>query len=619
MVAVGGDVKFGVPVLGERLSQPIYLRRAGSLRPGLPADITVFRVDTGTYEISDCYTKCASSTRIAMSEKPIHVKMLIAGQRVSGHDQIEVRNPANPEEIVGTVPRGTGRDAERAIAAAKAAQPAWAKRSFVERAKILGEALDRFAAGTETRARLYARENGRVLAEALGELRGVPIAQKLTLELAPELDSGRQLKAPTGRTFVNYLPYGVVVSIVPWNAPVTLAFLHVIPALLAGNGVVVKPPESCPLALVDSLGVMPELLPAGLLNVVTGRSSDLGEVLTTHPDVAKIGFTGGIPAARRIMANAAQSIKGVTLELGGNDPAIVLDDVDLADDTMKRMAHGVFAATGQVCMGIKRIYLPESKSKQFVEAFTRMVDRYIIGDGLEPAVTMGPMHTRKGRDDALALIEDCEKRGAKVNRLGSIHNTATFDRGYFVRPTVVTEIGDDAPLMTQEQFCPAIPITTYRDLDDVISRSNDTYFGLCASVWSCNIDRALEVARRMEAGTIFVNAHGVTSVNRRAPYGGIKQSGIGRKASLEGVLEYLQMQTITTHGVHLNSLCVNGRRSVESKRATTTLGNGRAGQPGKLAYVGLKKFLLVIEIACLTVRDDRAAANNVHIAGDAQR
>lgn len=483
-----------------------------------------------------------------MSEQPIHVKMLIAGQWENGSDRIEVRNPANPDEVVGTASRGTAADASRAIAAAKAAQPAWAGRSFVERANILSEALDRFAAGSEVRARLYARENGRVLAEALGELRGVPIAQKLALELAPDLDAGRQLKSASGRTFVNYLPYGVVVSIVPWNAPVTLAFLHVIPALLAGNGVVVKPPESCPLALVESLGVVSELLPPGLLNVVTGRSSDLGEVLTTHPDVAKIGFTGGIPAARKIMANAAQSIKGVTLELGGNDAAIMLDDADLGDDTMKRMAYGVFAATGQVCMAIKRIYVPESISKPFVEAFARTVDHYVVGDGLEAGVSMGPMHTRKGRDDALAMIEDSEKRGAKVNRLGGIHNKTTFEHGYFVRPAVVTDIEDDAPLMTEEQFCPAIPIATYRNIDEVVARANDTYFGLCASVWSRNVNRALGVARQMEAGTVFVNSHGVTSVNRRAPYGGMKQSGIGRKASLEGVLEYLQMQTITTHG-----------------------------------------------------------------------
>lgn len=482
-----------------------------------------------------------------MAEQPVHVSMLIAGKWERGQDRYEVRAPANPDEVVGTAARGTGADAERAIAAAKAAQPAWARRSFAERAKILGEALDRFAAGTETRARLYARENGRVLAEAMGELRGVPIAQKLTLELAADLDAGRQLKSATGRTFVNYLPYGVVVSIVPWNAPVTLAFLHVVPALLAGNGMVVKPPESCPLALVEALGVVSEFLPPGLLNVVTGRSSDLGEILTTHPDVAKIGFTGGIPAARTIMANAAQSIKGVTLELGGNDPAIVLDDVDLGDGAMKRMAHGVFAATGQVCMAIKRIYVPESISKPFLEAFTRTVDRYVVGDGLEAGVSMGPMHTRKGRDDALALIDDCAARGAKVSRLGSIHNEATFERGHFVRPAVVTDIEDDAPLMREEQFCPAIPIATYRNTDDVVSRANDTYFGLCASVWSRNVDRALAVARQMEAGTIFVNSHGVASVNRRAPYGGMKQSGIGRKASIEGVLEYLQMQTITTH------------------------------------------------------------------------
>jgi acyl-CoA reductase-like NAD-dependent aldehyde dehydrogenase len=483
-----------------------------------------------------------------MSEQPVHAKMLIAGAWENGQERFEVRSPANPDEVVGTAARGTAADAQRAIAAAKAAQPAWAKRTFVERARILSQALDRFAEGTDARARIYARENGRVLAEAIGELRGVPVAQKITLELAPDLDLGRQVKAATGRTFVHYLPYGVVVSIVPWNAPVTLAFLHVIPALLAGNGVVVKPPETCPLALVDSLGVVAQLLPPGLLNVVTGRSSDLGEVLTTHPDVAKIGFTGGIPAARKIMANAAQSIKGVTLELGGNDPAILLDDADLGEDTMKRMAQGVFAATGQVCMAIKRIYVPQSISESFVDAFSKTVDRYVVGDGLEPGVSMGPMHTKKGRDDAVALLEDCKKRGAKVHRLGGIHNTATFERGYFLRPAVVTDIEDDAPLMTEEQFCPAVPVATYTDIDDVVSRANDTCFGLCASVWSRNVDQALAVARRMEAATIFVNSHGVTSVNRRAPYGGMKQSGIGRKASIEGVLEYLQMQTITTHG-----------------------------------------------------------------------
>ncbi len=504
-------------------------------------------LDASTARRSAGLTALTWTIGVAMSEQPVHARMLIAGQWEDGKDRIEVRNPANPDEVVGTAARGTAADADRAIAAAKAAQRGWAKRSFAERARILADALDRFAAGTELRARLYARENGRVLAEALGELRGVPVAQKLTLELARDLDAGRQLRAASGRTFVNYLPYGVVVSIVPWNAPVTLAFLHVIPALLAGNGIVVKPPESCPLALVESLGVISELLPPGLLNVVTGRSSDLGESLTTNPDVAKIGFTGGIPAARKIMANAAQSIKGVTLELGGNDPAIVLDEADLREGTMKRMAHGVFAATGQVCMAIKRIYVPESIVRPFVEAFTGTVERYVLGDGLDAGVTMGPMHTRKGRDDALALLEDCERRGAKVDRLGGIHNKATFERGHFVRPAVVTDIEDGAPLMTEEQFCPAIPIATYRNIDDVVSRANDTYFGLCASVWSRNVDRALAVARQMEAGTVFVNSHGVTSLNRRAPYGGMKQSGIGRKASIEGVLEYLQMQTITTH------------------------------------------------------------------------
>jgi acyl-CoA reductase-like NAD-dependent aldehyde dehydrogenase len=158
-------------------------------------------------------------------------------------------------------------------------------------------------------------------------------------------------------------------------------------------------------------------------------------------------------------------------------------------------------------MAIKRIYVPESISKPFLDAFTRTVDRYVVGDGLENGVSMGPMHTRNGRDGALELIEDCEKRAAKVSRLGSIHNKTTFERGYFVRPAVVTEIEDDAPLMKEEQFCPVIPVTTYRNIDDVIARANDTCFGLCASIWSSQTDRALGVARQMEAGTVFVNSH----------------------------------------------------------------------------------------------------------------
>jgi acyl-CoA reductase-like NAD-dependent aldehyde dehydrogenase len=406
--------------------------------------------------------------------------------------------------------------------------------------------LERLTSEIDERAALFVRENGKTTAEARAELGGVPSRQRLTLELAAELDHLHEADAPNGRSFVGYLPFGVVVSIVPWNAPVGLAFLQIIPALLAGNTVVLKPPETCPLSLIRAIEMIAPLLPAGVLNVVTGLPAEIGDTLTTHPDVDKVAFTGSIPAARKIMANAAQTIKGITLELGGNDPAILLQDADLGDAAMERMAKSVYRMTGQVCMAIKRIYVPESIKGKFLDAFTRTVDKIVVGDGLDTNVTMGPMHTARALDRAQALVADAARRDAKVQVLGQVPDKAGFAHGHFVRPTVVSDIAEDARLMVEEQFCPAVPVATYRDVDDAIARANATIYGFGGSVWSRDIGRATDLARKLRAGTVFVNTHGTESVNRKLPYGGIKQSGIGRRAGIEGVREYMQVQTLTT-------------------------------------------------------------------------
>jgi acyl-CoA reductase-like NAD-dependent aldehyde dehydrogenase len=230
-------------------------------------------------------------------EAPIHEPMLIAGKRVDGPVRIEVRNPARPDDLVGTVVRGSPEHVDQAVAAAKAAQPAWAARTFVERADLLTTALARLETDIERRAAVFVRENGKPLAEARGELISVPKRQQMALAYAAELDDGRTLKAPHGRTFVLNRPYGVVVSIVPWNSPVVLAFTQVVAALLAGNCVVLKPPETCPLALIRSATMFAEALPPGTINIVTGLPEEVGDALTTHPDVGKIGFTGSIPSA----------------------------------------------------------------------------------------------------------------------------------------------------------------------------------------------------------------------------------------------------------------------------------------------------------------------------------
>jgi acyl-CoA reductase-like NAD-dependent aldehyde dehydrogenase len=480
-------------------------------------------------------------------EPPVEARMLIDGEWIDGANRIDVRNPARPDELVGTIVRGEPADVDHAILAAKRAQRAWAAKSFVERAAMLATALDRIDQDIERRATLFVRENGKTLREATQEVAGTGHRQRMALRYAAELDAGRKMPAPHGRTLVITRPYGVVVSIVPWNSPISLAFTQIVAALLAGNGVVLKPPETCPLALIQTVGLFAEALPKGIINIVTGMPSEIGDALTTHPDVAKIGFTGSIASASHIMANAAQSIKGVTLELGGNDAAVLLADAELSQRSVDAMAAAAFQMTGQVCMAIKRIFVPKSIAQEFKTEFVNAANRIVVGDGLDPGVTMGPLHTRRALDRAHGLVDDAVRRGARIVRAGKIADEAVDTQGYFMQPIIVTDLADDAPLMREEQFCPVLPIAVYDDLDSAVQRANDTIYGLSASIWSRDVERALQLAPRLEAGQVWINAHGPHATNHLAPYGGVKQSGIGRKSGLEGIQEYLQSQTITTY------------------------------------------------------------------------
>lgn len=483
----------------------------------------------------------ATEISIPNTLPPVEAKLLIDGEWVEGVGRSEIRNPAHPGELVGTAVSATPEEVNQAIAAANAAYPAWAARSYGERARDLAKALNQLETNIDERAILYSRENGKTVAEAKGELMATPARQKVALELAEELDRGRT----SDGSIIRYAPYGVVVSIVPWNAPVALGMTQIFAAMLGGNAVVLKPPVSCPLTMFKCFELMVDSLPPGVLNLVTGSSAKIGDVLTTHPDVGKIGFVGSITSARKLLAKTAATIKSATLELGGNDAAILLDDVDLGEDSMDRMANATFAATGQICMAVKRIYVPESIKDQFIEAFTASVDKIVVGDGLKPGVSMGPLHLSKALDSAMGYVADSEKRGATVNRVGTIDDPDTFSDGYFMQPTIVSDIEDDALLMVEEQFCPALPIATYTDIDDAVARANDSLFGLGGSVWSKNLDRAVEVMSQVECGTAWINTHGTRFLNIRAPYGGFKQSGIGCKSGIEGIEEYMQRQTIT--------------------------------------------------------------------------
>ena len=324
------------------------------------------------------------------------------------------------------------------MAAAKSAQPSWAAQSFAARAATLAKALGRLENDIERRAAVFVRENGKPLAEARGEIASVPKRQRMALAYAPELDAGRSLAAPHGRTFVFDRPYGVVVSIVPWNSPLALAFTQIVAALLAGNCVVLKPPETCPLALIRAVMMFAEELPAGTMNVVTGLPGEIGDALTTHPDVGKIGFTGSIPSARHIMANAAQTIKGVTLELGGNDAAIILDDAAFDPPTMKAMLDATFYMTGQVCMAIKRTMCRPSAAMNFCNHSARPASPSWLATVLSRrSIWARSIPERRNRGPKACSMTP-SAAAPRWSELGRIDSEATFASGYFMRPVVVT-------------------------------------------------------------------------------------------------------------------------------------------------------------------------------------
>ncbi len=474
------------------------------------------------------------------------INMLIGGRAVGGTRRLPVMNPANPSEEVGTLPLASTEDVCDAVRAAKAAQREWGQKLFSERSSFLSRGLARCGDDLEPKTRLFSRENGKTLAEAQAELSDIPKRAQFTLALAPELDNVRILDAVGGQTMVRPCPFGVVAAIAPWNAPVSLACMQVIPALLCGNSVVVKPPESCPLTLVQTLEAIAAELPSGVLNIVTGLPSEIGDVLTRHPDIGKISFVGGVRSARGILCNAADTVKSVTVELGGNDAAIILEDADLGKESLRRMATSIFRMAGQVCMAIKRIYVPDGIHDKFTDALGQLMDEIVVGAGTTPGVTMGPLHTRSALERTKGILADAQERGATLREYGKFDDQASTSGGYFVRPTMVTDVCDDARVVIEEQFCPVIPVLRYRTVEEALDRANSTIFGLGGSVWSRDTELASSVAVRLQAGTVFVNSHGTNSVNRKAPYGGVKQSGTGRRGGLEGILEYAQLQTLTT-------------------------------------------------------------------------
>jgi acyl-CoA reductase-like NAD-dependent aldehyde dehydrogenase len=459
-------------------------------------------------------------------------RLLIAGRLVPGADTLDVINPASGR-VLATAPRADRAQLEEAVAAANSALAAWSAAPCRPRGEHLAVLADAIEDQGDVFARLLTEEQGKPLPDARVELaRSVTILRHFaTLDMPPEV-----LKDDAAQRVVRlHRPLGVVAAITPWNFPLLILAFEVAPALLAGNTVVVKPAPTTPLTTLRFGELCAQVLPAGVVNVVADQD-DLGPVLTSHPDIAKVAFTGSTATGKKVMASAAGTLKRLTLELGGNDAAIVLEDADPSEVAAKVYAEAMVNA-GQSCIAIKRLYVHDSLYDAFCDELGRLARETVVGDGLLPGTRMGPIQNRGQFERVKGLLDDARRDGTVVAGGGVLDRA-----GYFVRPTIVRDIPDSSRLVREEQFGPVLPVLRYSDIDDAVARANDTEFGLGGSVWSPDHERAFGVATRINAGTVWVNKH--HDLGPDIPFGGAKQSGIGVELGREGLAEFTQATVI---------------------------------------------------------------------------
>ncbi|MET8354180.1 MULTISPECIES: aldehyde dehydrogenase family protein [unclassified Micromonospora] len=465
--------------------------------------------------------------------------VVVAGEVLPSEYQ-PVHNPARTDEVVGTVAIGTADHVDRAVAAASAAFGAWSTASPYERADRLRAAAAEIAEHALDLSELLTREQGKVRWESKIDVGGAAHILGYYAGLADQLaDDDVFRRDARGTIYTGRRPMGVTGVIVPWNSPVYLAFLGIAPALLAGNTVIVKPSEYAPLALGRVLDLLARHLPAGVVNTVPG-GAEAGSAIARHPLIRKVFFTGSTATGQQVMRDAAGNLKNISLELGGNDPAIVLETARIDDTLVDELVRSVFTATGQICFDVKRIYVHESHYVDFVARYVAAADRIVVGDGLDPGTTMGPVNNRPQYERLQGLIERTRASGATVRTVGTRLDPAGWDRGLFLMPSVVTDVEPGAEIVGCEQFGPVVPVLPFTTDEQAVRLANDTEFGLSASVWSADRAHALGVARQLQCGSVFLNVHRMGASDVSMPFGGFKSSGIGRghgMAALEACTE----------------------------------------------------------------------------------
>ncbi|PZT56112.1 aldehyde dehydrogenase family protein [Paenibacillus silvae] len=477
-------------------------------------------------------------------QETVTVEAFINGQHIKSLSQLAKENPANPSEIVGYFPVTTKEQAATAIEAAAGAFKTWKQTAVEERIIRMRKAIEKIRAAENDIVQLLSREHGKPLYDAHGEIFVSLMWMEFACNEAKSVLAEEIHEHDHGKTIVSYDPIGVVVAISPWNYPIALSTIKIAPALLAGNTIVLKPSPYAPLAAAKVAEIIASEFPAGVINVVYG-DADVGVELTSHPLVTKIAFTGGTATAKHIIKAASETIKDMTLELGGNDAAIFLESFDVHDErAMRRIVISNFLTTGQICMIAKRVYVHRSIYNEFVEKYIEAANRWIrIGDPFDPNTTVGPVNNLKQREYVKGLVEDAQKRGAKVIALGRILDQKRFEQGYYLQPTLVLDCDVHDPIVVEEQFGPTVPVLPFDDEEQVIKLHNESIYGLTSSVWGKEED-AISLARELEAGTTMINTAAVQGLDVRYPFGGFKQSGIGREYGAEGILTYTEKHVI---------------------------------------------------------------------------
>jgi acyl-CoA reductase-like NAD-dependent aldehyde dehydrogenase len=461
--------------------------------------------------------------------------MTIGGECRSGSASFRVTNPATGEPFA-SAPDCTRKELDQAIESADAAFREWSRDEARRRLALVATA-DALQAGVKDLAHLLTEEQGKPLKQATQEVLGASGVFRYTASL--ELPVEVVKRDGASRIEVRRRPYGVVGAITPWNYPVLIAATKLAPALLAGNTVVLKPSPFTPLATLRMGEVLRRIFPRGVVNVVSG-GDELGAWVTEHPAVRKVAFTGSVATGKKVAAAAAADLKRVTLELGGNDPAIVLADVD-PQKVAGALFWGAFTNSGQVCTAIKRVYIEEPVFEAIAEALANLARTVKVGNGLDPDVQLGPMNNAPQQRRVGELVDDAKASGARVRAGGGPRSGP----GYFFEPTILTEVGDEVRIVAEEQFGPALPLLSFRRVDDVLDRANATHFGLSASVWTNDPERGAELASQLDCGTAWVNQH--IALSHLAPFGGTKWSGIGYESGRWGLDSFCQLQVLNVH------------------------------------------------------------------------